>query len=248
MSSYASLAFSYDALTRDVDYVKRADYIEKLFERSRIPVKLVLDLACGTGTMTKELAMRGYETIGADASEDMLSVAAEKCGDMRGMKPVFLHQDMRRLDLYGTVDAVVCCLDSINYITDAKGLGEALRRVRLFLAPGGVFVFDINTEEKLRGLDGQMFVDENEDTFCVWRASYGKRNRICTYGMDIFTRYGDMWERAQEEHRERAWGVAELRGYLESAGFEDIRVFGDMKLRAPSKGEQRAVFSCIRSE
>ena len=246
MSSYNRLAFSYDALTRDVDYEKRADYIEKLFKRSHVPVKLVLDLACGTGSMTEILARRGYEMIGADGSEDMLAVAAGKCAGTSGIKPIFLHQDMRRLDLYGTVDAVICCLDSINYITDINGLRETFRRVHLFLATGGVFVIDINSESKLRGLDGQMFIDEDDETFCVWRASFRAKSRICTYGMDIFTRDKDKWERSQEEHRERAWSVEELSQRLTEAGFEDIRTFGDLKFRAPKANEQRIFFACIR--
>lgn len=111
MSSYEGLAASYDALTTDVGYEKRADFLEKLFRRSRIPVHTVLDLACGTGTMTWLLTDRGYELIGVDGSEEMLAAAMEKSGQVEGIPPIFLHQSMPQLDLYGTVDAAICCLD-----------------------------------------------------------------------------------------------------------------------------------------
>ena len=120
MSSYHALAGTYDALTGDVGYEKRADFLEKLFQKSHIPVKTVLDLACGTGTMTWILTGRGYELIGVDASEEMLAAAMGKSGSVEGVAPIFLHQSMPKLDLYGTVDAAICCLDSLNYLTNPK--------------------------------------------------------------------------------------------------------------------------------
>ncbi|MEG1879651.1 MAG: class I SAM-dependent methyltransferase, partial [Pseudoflavonifractor sp.] len=169
MESYEFLAGCYDELTADVDYGRWADYIERHFARSKLPIHTVLDLACGTGSLTKLLAERGYEMLGADRSEDMLAQAAEKCRDLSGEPPVFLHQSMEKLDLYGTIDACVCCLDSVNYVTKPKLLQKAFARVHLFLMPGGLFLFDVNTPEKLRSMDGQVFLDETEDTYCVWR-------------------------------------------------------------------------------
>ena len=169
MSCYEALASSYDALTEDVGYEKRADFLEKLFRRSRIPVKVVLDLACGTGTMTWLLTGRGYELIGVDGSEEMLAAAMSKGGTVQGVPPIFLHQSMPQLDLYGTVDAAICCLDSLNYLTDPADVRRTFRRLHLFVAPGGVLVFDVNTVAKLAALDGQVFLDETEDTYCVWR-------------------------------------------------------------------------------
>ena len=245
MSSYEALAGSYDALTGDVGYEKRADYLEKLFRKSRIPVKTVLDLACGTGTMTWILTGRGYELIGVDASEEMLAAAMEKSGSVEGVAPIFLHQSMPKLDLYGTVDAAICCLDSLNYLTNPKDVQRTFARLHLFIAPGGVLIFDINTVEKLAALDGQVFLDETEDTYCVWRPEY--RRGICTYYMDIFQLQEDgSWTRDFEMHRERAYTVEELTQWLEEAGFGEIRTYGDRKMRAPAEGEQRIYFSCIR--
>ena len=245
MSCYDRLAVCYDALTGDVAYERRADFLEKLFRRARIPVHTVLDLACGTGTMTWILTGRGYELIGVDCSEEMLAVAAEKYGEVGGVPPIFLHQSMPKLDLYGTVDAAVCCLDSLNYLTSPADVRRTLERLRLFIAPGGVLIFDVNTPEKFRALDGQVFLDETEDAYCVWRTEYARR--ICTYYMDIFLRReDDVWERSLEIHRERCHTEEELRAWLSQAGFGDIRVWGDMKLRRPSADEQRVYFSCVR--
>lgn len=243
MASYEFLAGCYDALTADVGYPGWADYLERHFAKCRIPVHTVLDLACGTGSLTRELAVRGYEMIGVDLSEDMLAQAAEKCRDVPGEAPIFLHQSMDRLDLYGTIDACVCCLDSVNYVTRPGLLARAFQRVHLFLLPGGLFIFDSNSE-KLRAMDRQMFIDETEDTYCVWRAEYSPRRRICTYGMDIFreTENG-LWARGEEVHEEYAYEPEELEEMLRAVGFRDIRRWGDRKLRAPKAGEGRIFFT-----
>lgn len=244
MNSYDFLAGCYDRLTYDVDYAAWADYIERHFEKRGIPGKTVLDLACGTGSLTYELARRGYEMIGVDLSPEMLSQAMEKNmgGDI--IPPMFLCQSMDKLDLYGTIDACVCCLDSVNYVTDKRKLQKAFERVHLFLMPGGLFIFDVNTVEKLAALDGQVFLDETEDTYCVWRAEFNKRSRICSYFMDIFRldEGSGQWERGEELHEERAYPVEELKQYLREAGFRDIKVYGELKMRPPVSGEQRIFF------
>lgn len=244
MSSYDFLAGCYDAFTYDVNYAAWADYIEEHFRRRGIPGKTVLDLACGTGSLTRELALRGYEMIGVDLSPEMLAEAAEKNRDVGEIAPMFLCQPMEKLDLYGTIDACVCCLDSVNYVTDPKKLQRAFERVHLFLMPGGLFLFDVNTPEKLEGLDGQVFLDETEENYCVWRAEYSRRSRICSYFMDIFRLDEEtgQWDRGEELHRERAYTLEELTGYLEQAGFRDIQVFGNLKLRRPKPGEGRVFF------
>ena len=150
MNSYDFLAGCYDELTYDVDYSAWADYVEKQFRRP-LPGKTVLDLACGTGSLTRELAERGYEMIGVDQSPEMLAAAVEKNENVGGIPPMFLCQSMEKLDLYGTIDACVCCLDSVNYVTSPQKLQKAFQRVHLFLMPGGLFLFDVNTPEKLAG-------------------------------------------------------------------------------------------------
>ena len=245
MSAYDALAASYDDLTVDVRYEKRADFIEKLFRRSRIPVHTVLDLACGTGAMTWLLTARGYELIAVDGSEDMLAAAMSKSGTVEGIAPIFLHQSMPKLDLYGTVDAAICCLDSLNYLTNPRDVQRTFQRLHLFISPGGLLAFDVRLPERLAALDGQVFLDETEDTYCVWRTEY--RRGLCTYYMDLFRRRSDgTWRRSAELHRQRAYSAEELTAWLAEAGFGDIRVYGDGKLRRPKEGEQRIYFSCVR--
>ena len=222
--AYEFLAGCYDAFTADVHYARWADYLEKHFARSRLPIRTVLDLACGTGSLTRVLAERGYEMIGADLSQEMLAQAAEKCRGAGPIEPIFL--------------------DSINYVTSPKKLARAFRRVHTFLMPGGLFLFDINTPQKLRGLDGQMFLDESEDAYCVWRADWSERRRICTYGMDIFRlEPGGLWSRWEEVHEEYAYEPAELEELLRQAGFRQIRQYGELRFRAPREGEQRIFFA-----
>ena len=242
MSSYQQLAGAYDELTWDVGYEKRADFLEKLFRRSRIPVHTVLDLACGTGSMTWLLAGRGYELIAVDGSQEMLAAAREKNAPAE-VPPLFLHQSMPRLDLYGTVDAAICCLDSLNYLTDPRDVQRTLRRLHLFISPGGLLTFDVRLPERLASLDGQVFLDETDDTYCVWRTEFDAKKRLCFYGMDIFRLNGSLWDRSFEEHIEYAYEPDELALWLEEAGFTHIRQYGDRVLRAPKQDEQRIYFS-----
>ena len=245
MSAYGELARYYDGLTRDVDYTQWVAWYQKWFQRSEVPVKIVLDLACGTGTLTCLLAQAGYSMIGTDLSIEMLSEAQEKALELTCEPPVFLHQSMPRLDLYGTVDAAICCLDSLNYLTNPRDVQRTFERLHLFIAPGGLLVFDINTVEKLAALDGQVFLDETEDTYCVWRTEY--RRGLCTYYVDLFRQQsGGTWERDLEVHRQRAYTVEELTDWLKAAGFGDIRAYGDMVCRSPKEGEQRIYFTAIR--
>ncbi len=249
MSSYDFLAGCYDRLTYDVDYAAWADYIEKHFAQFPLTGKTVLDLACGTGSLTRELALRGYEMIGVDQSPEMLAEAADKNRGISPIEPIFLCQSMEKLDLYGTIDACVCCLDSVNYVTDPKKLARAFQRVHLFLMPGGLFLFDINSPEKLENLDGQVFLDETEDTFCVWRAEFTRRSRICSYFMDIFRLDSatGQWARGEELHRERAYTTDELTSMLNGAGFVDVRTWSELKMRPPRRGEQR-IFLTARKD
>ena len=246
MSAYIPLAPMYDSLTRDVPYGAFADFYELLFKKYGVSPKLVLDLACGTGTLTCLLAGRGYEMIGVDGSEEMLSQAAQKAREMAEPKPIFLCQDMGELDLYGTVEAAVCSLDGINYLPPEE-LDTVFERLRLFIEPGGMLIFDVNTPEKLRNLDGQVFLDEGEDVYCVWRAGFYEEDNACVYGIDLFTRVReDLWLRSQEEHVEYAHSVELLREALLRHSFEDISIYGELEDRPPEKGEQRIFFAALR--
>lgn len=244
MSAYESLAFSYDALTYDIPYEKIAAYFQTLLRKSGVTAETVLDLACGTGSLSVLLAQMGYRVLGVDCSEEMLTVASEKASELELAQPPFwVCQKMQRLRLPEPVDAAVCCLDSVNYVTKPKDLQEAFRRVYAALRPGGLFVFDINTPYKLRGLDGQVFLDETEDAYCVWRTEFSEKRRLCHYGIDLFQRSGDVWLRSQEEHLEYAYTPEELTQWLREAGFSPIQIYGDRTLRAPKDDALRIWFA-----
>ena len=173
MNSYETLSEYYDRFTDDVGYEEWADFFERLFEREGVKPSLVLDLACGTGSLTRILAQRGYDMIGADASPEMLMQALQNTLDCEP-RPLLLNQRMEELDLYGAVDACLCCLDSVNYVTEPEALQTAFERVHTFLNPDGLFVFDINTPEKFARIDGESYVREDDGVFCVWQAGAGR--------------------------------------------------------------------------
>ena len=175
-------------------------------------------------------------------SEEMLTQAAAKTVGLNPM-PVFVLQKLQDLTLPRGVDLAVCALDSLDYITDPKDCAEAIRRVYRVLNPGGMFIFDVNTPQKLRAMDGQVFLDEDEDVYCVWRGEFDEDSNICSYGMDLFRREGNHWLRSFEEHREYAYSREQLVGFLRDAGFIRIRVYGDRTLEEPEDKEQRMYFS-----
>lgn len=244
MSAYGALAASYDGLMADGAYRRRAAFLERRLKKSSIPVKTVLDLACGTGTVACLLAKRGYEVLATDGSEEMLTQAAAKAAELE-RPPLFLLQPMPRLRLARPVDAVVSTLDSLNYLTGERDLKETFRRVRRWLKPGGLFLFDVNTPYKLRRMDRQLYMDETEETCCVWRTFFSEKKQVCTYQVDLFRLRPDgAWDRSLEEHRERAWSEEELRRYLGEAGFSDLRLTGDLTDKPPKPDEDRWQFEC----
>ena len=245
MNAYTVLARGYDRLTADVDYGRWANYAERHFRKLRRPVRRVVELACGTGSLACLLARRGYSVTAVDFSPDMLTAAEQKC---RGLDVTLLCQDMSRLELPpGQTDAVICCLDSVNYITRPAALRRAFRRIYGALAPGGLFLFDVKTPAALEGADGQTYLDEDDGIYCVWRADWYPRRRVCAYGLDLFLQNeAGLWERGGEYHEEYAYTMDELDGFLREAGFRRVRQYGDKVMAAPKEGAQRIFFSAGR--
>ena len=238
MDAYHQLAKSYDRLTNDVDYEATVAFYREILQRENLHPRTAVDLACGTGSVTAILARMGLNVVGVDMSEEMLTEAFQKVSDM-DCPPRFICQKLQQLRLPRAVDLAVCALDSLDYITDPADCAEAIRRVYKYLNPGGIFIFDVNTPEKLRAMDGQVFLDEDDDVYCVWRGEFDEKTNICSYGMDIFQREGDSWHRSFEEHREYAYSQEQLTGYLKDAGFTHIAVYADREFCAPREGEQR---------
>lgn len=238
MGAYEALAASYDRLTNDVDYRATVDFYRDILAQEGLHPRTAVDLACGTGTVSLLLAQQGLDVTGVDLSEEMLTMAQQKAEGLEN-PPRFVRQSLQELTLPRGVDLAVCALDSLDYITDPQDCAEAIRRVYRALNPGGIFIFDVNTPEKLRAMDGQVFLDEDEDVYCVWRGEFDEQTNICSYGMDLFQRQGRLWRRSFEEHREYAYSAEQLTGFLKAAGFTGIRVYGDRRMEPPQPGEQR---------
>lgn len=241
MGCYSSLAQWYDQFTGDVPYGQFADLYEAEFSRCGGEFRLLLDLCCGTGTLTWEMSRRGYELIGVDASVDMLMQARDKTVDVE-TPPLFLCQQAQELDLYGTVDCAYCSLDGINYIKPQL-LPEVFHRLSLFIRPGGLFIFDIRTPQWLASLDGQISLDETEEALCIWRSDYDEAAGSIIYGMDIFSCQGELWSRSSEEHVEYVHLPETLKALLESESFVDVEFISS----CPQGEYGRLFIRCQRS-
>ena len=239
---YNSFAKYYDVLMRDVNYSARAKYIYSLFLKfGKVPT-LLLDLACGTGSISNEFAKKGVSVIGVDISDEMLSVAQAKSKD-KNLDVMYLCQPAAELDLYGTVDGAVCTLDSLNHITDYSEFCEVFVKVSLFLEKDSLFIFDMNTEYKHeKELADNTFVIEEGDVYCVWQNFYTPKDKITDITLDFFERSGDKYIRSSECFSERAYSDGEIEYALNKAGLKLEAVLGDMSDLPPEKNESRKVF------
>ncbi len=239
--SYGVFARYYDALTENVDYPSKARFLSDILNKHKPGCALVVDLACGTGTLSLELASLGFDMIAVDGSPDMLSAAYMK--ENPGV--MFLCQQMDELDLYGTVDGVVCTLDSVNHITDEAVLQRAFERVALFLEPDGVFVFDANTPYKHRHVLGDnVYVYDLDEVYCVWQNSL-LENDFTEISLDFFELDEDgAYFRSSESFMERAYTRGQLADMLDRAGMTIIEEFDDYTEASPSEETQRVVYVC----
>lgn len=244
---YDTFAAYYDRLTGNVDYGARAGYFDGLIRENMAVTEgtILLDLGCGTGSLAIELAARGYDMIGADASSAMLSIAMGKGGG----RIQYICQPFTGLDLYGTVDAVICALDSLNHLPDEAALNETFRRVALFTAPGGLFLFDVNTSYKHREiLADNAFVYDLDDLFCVWQ-NFTDPDTLCTdISLDFFIREGKTYRREQERFQERPWSDELLRKLLRKHGYELLAVYAGDTRHPPAERDERAVYVARRAE
>ena len=246
MAGYGDFAYYYDLLTGNVDYESRCDYIGSLLAENGIGKGILLDLACGTGTVSLLMSEKGYDVIGVDASEEMLSQAQEKKMES-GADIIFLCQKMEELDLFGTINAAVSTLDSLNHVTDEEKLREIFRRVSLFMEDEGIFVFDVNTPYKHREVLGDnTFVYDMDDVYCVWQNSTDE-NLLTQVSLDIFERdteceEDDVYYRYSEEFCERGYPLDKIGEHLADNKFEVLAVYEEMTKDPVSDKTERAVF------
>ena len=242
MDSYISFADFYDGLTQNVEYSKRCDYILKIFKKLKHKTGVTLDLACGTGSLTFELAKKGVNVFGADASEDMLCQAQSKACEEE-LDVMFLCQKMQNLELLGTIDTCVCTLDSINHLTSKKAVQQTFNGVSRFMNKSGYFLFDVNTVYKHQTvLADNSFVYDTPEVFCVWQNTL-LRNNIVQIDLDFFEKNEDnLYVRSSESFCERAYTHKEIVEMLEKAGFRLAEFYGDMTFDKPKADEQRVIY------
>ena len=242
MEAYTSFARVYDIFMDNVPYKEWADYLGKILKEYGIDDGLVLDLGCGTGSMTEMLASSGYDMIGVDNAEEMLEIAMEKKVES-GHDILYLLQDMREFELYGTVRAVISACDSVNYITDDEDLTEVFRLVNNYLDPEGLFVFDFNTEYKYREILGeQTIAEDREECSFIWDNYYDEDERINEYELTLFVRDEEqpqLYRKYQEEHFQRAYTLEQIGHMLTEAGLEYVTAYDDYTKESPHDRSER---------
>lgn len=252
---YDLLAPIYDSINADIDYVEWADFIEKIISRNFKGERadLVLDLGCGTGSMTLELARRGYDMTGVDYSCEMLDIARSRAVD-EGLseRMLWLCQDMTEFELYGTVDVTVSCLDSLNHLTKSGDLERCFKLVHNYLNPDGLFIFDINGKYKFENIYADnSYVIEEDGSFCVWQNYYDEKTKLCDFYITLFKEeHGGRYQRYDEVQTERMYTLRTVKSLLGKCGFELIGVYSDFDFTEGTDNDERLYVAarCIKKE
>lgn len=246
MDAYTGFAAVYDMFMDNIPYQEWCDYLTSLLKEYGVPDGLLLDLGCGTGSLTELLADRGYDMIGVDVSEDMLQTAIEK-REQSGKDILYLMQDMREFELYGTVGAVVSICDSMNYILDREDLVQVFRLVNNYLDPEGVFIFDLNTEYKYREILGTSTIAEDrEEGSFIWENDYSEEERLNEYALTLFIREEeDLYRKYQETHYQRAYSLEEVKDAIREAGMEFAAAY-DAFTREPVREDSERIYVIAR--
>ncbi len=247
MSGYSVFAKYYDDLTANIDYKKRAEYFHTIIQKhKKTKENILLDLACGTGSVSEEMARLGYDVIGVDNSDEMLGIAIEKKFES-GLPIQYLCQDMRKIDMFGTVDVTICVLDSLNHLDSIDDIRKVFSGVSLFAEPDGLFLFDINTVYKHRNiLADNTFTYETDDVFVVWENTYVPQNDEIRIILEFFEQTPEgLYERSTESFSEKAYSCEKIERLLTECGFEILEKFGDDTFSPPVETTQRIVY-CVR--
>lgn len=243
MDTYTSFARVYDTFMDNIPYKEWAEYVDKLLKSYGVSEGLVLDLGCGTGSFTEEMASKGYDMIGVDNAEDMLQIALEK-KTKSTQDILYLLQDMREFELYGTVRAVVSVCDSMNYIIEDSDLLKVFQLVNNYLDPGGVFIFDMNTIHKYRDIEGECTIAENrEDCSFIWDNYYEEEEQINEYALTLFVKEEqDLYRKYEEIHYQKAYEIERVKELIERSGLEFVTVLDAFTTKAPEEDSERIYF------
>lgn len=240
MEAYTSFASVYDTFMDNIPYEEWAEYLSRLLAEHEVTDGIVLDLGCGTGTLTELMAARGFDMIGVDYSEEMLEIAMEKRAES-GRDILYLLQDMREFELYGTVRAVISICDSLNYITEEEELEEVFRLVNNYLDPEGVFIFDFNTVYKYREILGdQTIAESREDCSFIWDNYYYEEEQINEYELSLFLQEeGNLYRKYVETHYQKGYELETIKSLLEKSGMKFVTAYDAFTRNPPTKESER---------
>lgn len=241
MDAYTSFASVYDTFMDNIPYEEWAEYLISLLKEYSVNDGLVLDLGCGTGNMTELLAQAGYDMIGVDNAEEMLEIAMEK-REKSGQDILYLLQDMREFELYGTVKAIVSICDSVNYVTEEEDLLEVFKLANNYLDPKGVFIFDFNTVYKYSEILGnQTIAEDREDCSFIWDNYYYEEEQINEYELSLFIKEtdSDLYRKYQETHFQKAYDLETMKRLVEQSGLEYVTAYDAFTKQLPTKESER---------
>lgn len=246
MEAYTSFAVVYDTFMDNVPYEEWGEYLHGLLLEYGVEDGLILDLGCGTGTMTEILASKGYDMTGVDFSEEMLDIAMQK-RTKSGHDILYLMQDMREFELYGTVRAVVSICDCMNYILEEEDLLEVFRLVNNYLDPGGIFVFDMNTPYKYREVIGNTTIAENrEEGSFIWENCFDEESQVNEYALTLFIKEeDDLYRKHEEFHYQKAYEPERVKELLEEAGLK-VEAIYDAFTREPVREDSERIYFIAR--
>lgn len=239
---YEDFVLIYDKF-QEIDYNQFIHFYEEVFNKLGLKPQCILDLGCGSGNITIKLASRGYNVVGIDISDDMLSIAQNKAYEAE-YDILFLNQDMRELDYPQKADVVISTLDCINYLTEYEDVKSTFEAVHSSLNDGGIFIFDINSEYKLSNILGNnVFTYEEDEAYCVWDCAYDPKDRICSFALNFFVEDHDgKYNRYFEYQEERAYTIDEITTAAQSVGFEIEMITGDLTFESPNSNTERIIF------
>ena len=247
MEAYSGFAKVYDLFMDNIPYVEWTEYVKELLAEEGVRDGIILDLGCGTGSVTELLAKSGFDMIGIDNSEEMLDIAMEKRYES-GLDILYLLQDMREFELYGTVKGVVSICDSMNYILDDEDLLDVFKLVHNYLDNNGIFIFDMNTMYKYQEiLADNTFAEDREESSFIWGNYYDEEDEINQYDLTLFVKEEDgRYRKYEETHLQRAYEQETVEELIKESGLELLHVYDAFTKETPAEDSQRIYYVCRR--